>query len=98
MKCQWRSGPEPMSRIIAIPPAQRLGLSREQAAEYIGVSPDKFDDMVGDGRMPKPKNVDRRKIWDRLAVEKAFRALPSGGDKGQCRQTTDDDVWDQVRV
>jgi len=31
------------------------GLSRVQAAEYIGVSPSTFDKMVTDGEMPAPK-------------------------------------------
>jgi hypothetical protein len=29
------------------------GLSRPQAAEYIGVSPSKFDQLKEDGRMPE---------------------------------------------
>jgi hypothetical protein len=32
-----------------------LGLSREQAAEYIGVSATIFDEMVDNGQMPQPK-------------------------------------------
>src|SRR5262245_23845078 len=31
-----------------------LGLSRVAAAFYVGVSPTKFDQMIKDGRMPKP--------------------------------------------
>jgi hypothetical protein len=38
------------------------GLSRVQAAEYIGVGVSKFDQMVRDGRMPQPKRVDARTI------------------------------------
>jgi predicted DNA-binding transcriptional regulator AlpA len=88
-----------MGRVLLIPPAQRLGLSREQAAEYIGVSPDKFDEMAADGRMPKPKIIDRRKVWDRFAIEKAFRALPDRhGSGGRQAETADGDVWDQVTV
>ena len=52
------------------------GLSREQAARHVGVGTTKFDEMVKDGRMPKPKRVDGRLIWDRLAVEAAFSELP----------------------
>ena len=44
------------------------GLSRVQAAEKIGVSPTKFDELVGDGRMPKPKRVDARRLWDTKAA------------------------------
>jgi predicted DNA-binding transcriptional regulator AlpA len=51
------------------------GLSRVQAAEYIGVGVSKFDEMVGDGRMPKPKRVDARTIWDRWQIDAAFTAL-----------------------
>ena len=56
------------------------GLSRETAAEYIDVSPTKFDEMVKDGRMPKPKQIDARRVWDRAKIDKAFTALP--GDDG----------------
>lgn len=52
------------------------GMSRDEAARYIGVGVTKFDEMVADGRMPKPKRVDGRVIWDRLRVEAAFTDLP----------------------
>jgi predicted DNA-binding transcriptional regulator AlpA len=51
------------------------GLSRVQAAEYVGVSPTKFDELVKDGRMPRPKQVDARTIWDRVQLDEAFSAL-----------------------
>jgi predicted DNA-binding transcriptional regulator AlpA len=51
------------------------GLSRVQAAEYIGVGVTKFDEMVGDGRMPKPKRIDGRIVWDRVKLDEAFDAL-----------------------
>lgn len=58
------------------------GLSRAQAAEYIGVSPTKFDEMVRDGRMPHPKRIDARTVWDRLQLDNAFAALPDEGTEG----------------
>ena len=58
----------------SLPP---LGLSRETAAAFIGVSPSKFDELVKDGRMPKPKPNDARRVWHRLEIERAFGALPS---------------------
>lgn len=58
---------------ISYPPR---GLSREEAARYVGVGLTKFDEMVADGRMPKPKRVDGRVIWDRLKIEAAFTDLP----------------------
>jgi predicted DNA-binding transcriptional regulator AlpA len=53
------------------------GLSRDEAAAYIGVSPSTFDIMVGDKRMPQSKRVGRRTIWDRQQIDLAFSALPS---------------------
>ena len=52
------------------------GLCREQAAQYVGISPATFDKMVDQGRMPTPKRIDRRKVWDRHALDLAFAALP----------------------
>ena len=43
---------------------------------YIGVSPSLFDEMVADGRMPGPKVVNSRIIWDRWALDCAFETLP----------------------
>ena len=61
----------------SLPP---IGLSRETAAAYIDVSPSKFDEMVKDGRMPKPKQIDARRVWRRIAVERAFDRLPGEDD------------------
>lgn len=58
---------------IAYPPR---GLNRDEAARYIGVSPTKFDQLVKERRMPKPKRVDTRVIWDRIALDLAFTDLP----------------------
>jgi excisionase family DNA binding protein len=58
---------------LAYPPR---GLSREEAARYVGVGVTKFDEMVADGRMPRPKRIDGRVIWDRLRIEAAFTDLP----------------------
>jgi hypothetical protein len=57
-------------------PFDRIGLSRTEAADFIGVPPLLFDQMVSDGRMPHPKDIDRHKVWSRLAVEKCFAELP----------------------
>jgi predicted DNA-binding transcriptional regulator AlpA len=58
---------------IAYPPR---GMDREEAARYVGVGVTKFDQMVADGRMPRPKKVDGRVLWDRLRLEAAFTDLP----------------------
>lgn len=55
------------------------GLSRVQAAAYVGVSATLFDAMVGDGSMPGPKRYHTRTIWDRASLDEAFAALPGDG-------------------
>ena len=60
-----------------IRPVPRRGLSREEAAMYIGISPSKFDELVADGRMPGPVRVDSRKVWDIRQLDLAFDALAS---------------------
>lgn len=51
------------------------GMNREAAARYVGLGTTKFDQMVIDGRMPKPKRVDGRVVWDRLLLDAAFDDL-----------------------
>lgn len=72
--------------ITACPLPTVLGLNREQAASFIGVSTSLFDQMVKDGRMPNPKRVNSRTLWDRRSLEKAFTRLPGGDD--------DSEEWD----
>ncbi|MGU3286508.1 hypothetical protein [Methylobacterium mesophilicum] len=38
-----------------------------------------FDEMVRDGRMPPPKMVNARIIWDRVKVDAFFAVLPERG-------------------
>jgi len=58
---------------------QPRGLSRIEAAGYVGVSPSMFDQMVKDCRMPPPKRVNSRTIWDIRRLDDAFEDLPSDG-------------------
>ena len=55
------------------------GLSRAESAAYVGVSVTKFDEMVKGGRMPRPKRIDGRVVWDRRQLDMAFDALPDDG-------------------
>jgi predicted DNA-binding transcriptional regulator AlpA len=54
----------------------RRGLRREEAAAYLGFSARKFDALVADGRMPKPKYIDAVVVWDIHRLDFAFDALP----------------------
>ena len=69
--------------LSAVRPIPRRGLSRGEAAMYIGISASKFDELVRDGRMPGPKRIDGRKIWDVHDIDVAFDALPSENQQSQ---------------
>jgi excisionase family DNA binding protein len=62
---------------LSLPPR---GLSRVQAAEYVGVSPSTFDNLVAAGEMPAPKRIRARTVWDRRALDCAFDAFDDGGE------------------
>jgi len=68
------------NNVSILPSPTRRGLSRIEAADYVGIGETKFDEMVRDGRMPKPKRIDGRKIWDVWALNTSFEALPSDGN------------------
>ena len=75
------------------------GLSREQAAAYVGVSAGLFDQLVADDRMPAPRLAGRRRIWDRAEVDAAFAALPHDAARGWTHEpTAADDIWDRPSV
>ena len=70
-------------------PVPFLGMNRTEAAAYINVSPSKFDEMVRDGRMPPPKRIDTRCVWDSRQLSSAFDKLPGGADD-------DRNEWDEA--
>jgi hypothetical protein len=54
----------------------RRGLSRVEAAIYLGISPSKFDEMRKDGRIGPARLIDNRKVFDVRMLDEAFDALP----------------------
>jgi hypothetical protein len=79
-------------RYCALPPtlSPRL-ISRTAAAAYVCVSPNKFDEMVRDGRMPRARRIDARKVWDVRELDGAADNLPIDG-----QDTTQDSTWEDV--
>lgn len=53
-----------------------IGLSREAAAAYIGVSPVTFDRLVDDGLMPGPRALRGRLVWIAPELADALVKLP----------------------
>jgi predicted DNA-binding transcriptional regulator AlpA len=71
-----------MVRQVALPPtlAPRL-IGREAAAAYVCVSPNTFDEMVRNGRMPRPRFLgSRRRAWDVRTLDAAVDHLPIDGE------------------
>ena len=71
------------ARLSDTRPCPRRGLSRDEAAMYCGVSITLFDRMVADGRMPPPRRIDGRKVWDVRSIDVAFDRLPIDDSQGQ---------------
>ena len=85
------AGPVKADALPTARPTPRRGLRRTESAIYIGVSPSKFDDMVADGRMPPPRTIDGRVVWDLFELDDAFSALPHKGEPAP------GNPWDRVR-
>jgi len=81
-----------MARQTALPLtlAARL-IGREAAAAYLSVSPNTFDAMVKDGRMPRPKLLGgSRRAWDVRALDAAIDRLPIDGNDARIDETWSD--------
>jgi predicted DNA-binding transcriptional regulator AlpA len=67
-------------------------ISREAAAAYVCVSPNTFDAMVREGKMPRPRILtDRRRAWDRCELDNAIDHLPRDGENAG----SEDYGWDE---
>ena len=54
----------------------KRGLSRVEAAAYLGISPSKFDQLRKSGRIGPPKILDGRKLYAIEMLDEFFDALP----------------------
>ncbi|MEM7723621.1 MAG: helix-turn-helix transcriptional regulator [Pseudomonadota bacterium] len=77
----------PKRPAILPPILAHRGLSRTKAAAYIGVSPTLFNHLVRDRRMPPPKRINARTVWDRKKLDRAFELIPD-------RDHSDHNPWD----
>jgi hypothetical protein len=73
--------------------APRL-LTRSQAAQYCGLSPEGFSAWVGSGRMPPPIRGTRR--WDRAAIDIVLDQL-SGVMRAESPPVNVFDEWKAMR-
>lgn len=68
----------------------RRGLDEQEAAVYLSVSPSFFRALVLDGKMPRPRLLGTRRIWDVDDLDAAFKSLPKEGEAGEV------DTWADV--
>lgn len=54
----------------------RRGLSRDEAAMYLGIGAGTFDEMRASGKIESPRLIKGRKLWDIRDLDMAFEALP----------------------
>ena len=61
----------------------RRGFDENEAAVYLSLSPSFFRNLVSEGRMPRPRIVGGRRIWDVDELDLAFKALPREAGEGE---------------
>jgi predicted DNA-binding transcriptional regulator AlpA len=87
------------ARTSVICPRDPVGLSLEEAAAFLSISATLFLRLVEDGRMPRPRRADGRRIWDADELVAAFRRLPRDLPAGTSPSQDDDaDPWGTVRA
>jgi hypothetical protein len=70
------------------------GLRRAAAADWVGMSPTKFDELVEAGLMPRGKKVRGCRVWDRYELDTAFENLPDEDEPAPLAPAAD--AWSQV--
>jgi hypothetical protein len=80
------TSPAETRRLTATRPSVRRGLSRIEAATYLGISPSKFDELRKANRIAPAKVLDGRLIFTTERLDEFLDALP---DENQ----TDKDDW-----
>ncbi len=66
-----------------------FGLAEVEAAAAIGISASKFRSLVGEKRMPSPRRLDGRNIWDVDELRAAFKTLPHLEDSDKANSWAD---------
>ena len=71
----------------------RRGLDENEAAIYLSLSPSFFRKLVGQRRMPRPRLIGERRIWDVEELDLAFKALPREGGEAEPIFDANGDSW-----
>ena len=80
-----------MSRFDNLPPGIiPFAVSRDTGAALLGISGGTFDKLVRAGKLPEPREVESRILWDAKEIEAAWRAMPKRG------QPSTSNEWDTL--
>jgi hypothetical protein len=71
----------------------RRGLDESESAVYLSLSPSFFRKLVTNGRMPRPRLIGERRIWDVEELDLAFKALPREGGEDRPIFHSGGDSW-----
>jgi excisionase family DNA binding protein len=87
--------PPPRKRKPPPPGISPRGLSRTEAAAYVGLGTTSFDYLIRAGRLPAPIRVGRRVLWDRGALDAALAAM-AGGTSPPAANGAEPNPWDAI--
>jgi hypothetical protein len=68
-----------------------FGLSEAEAAAAVGVSATKFRELRKTNRMPAPRRIDNRLVYDVDELRTAFKSMPHDGN-----ESNEEDTWADV--
>jgi len=67
--------PQPGATVNTLP-LPRRGLTLLEAAVYVRVSPNRFTALMDEGRMPQPRIIGGKRVWDVVELDIYFEAMP----------------------
>lgn len=70
-----------------------FGLGEDEAAASLGLGVTKFRQLVSARRLPRPRCIDNRRIYDVDELRAAFKALPHEGEATEAER-----VWTELRA
>lgn len=75
-----------------IRPQPQQALSSAEAAYFVGLGETFFRSLVAQGKMPRPRVIGSRKLWDVDELAASFKALPKDGES----QSGSWDDWERA--
>jgi predicted DNA-binding transcriptional regulator AlpA len=78
-------------------PLPPRGLSRKEAADYLGIGTELLDRAAEAGVLPQPRKLMGKRIWDRVDLDRALDELPHWTADGRRRDAPSNDNPDAAQ-